>query len=139
MLTACTSQLAKEEQSSKADIFEIERLAAEAYEKNQWVESEQHYSELVKRIPERALHWFRLGNVYARTQRPDAAIIAYREALLRDPKMAKAWYNMGVLQLRQAANSFNEFQIYVDTNDPLYNKGQTIFTGIVDLIQGDDE
>lgn len=134
-LTACNKQISKEE-TPKVDAFETERLAVAAYEDNNWLEGEKHYSELVRRIPENPVHWFRLGNIYARTQRPDAAIVSYREALVRNPEMTKAWFNMGVLQLRQAANSFDQLRVYADRDNPLYPQGIQLLDGIVDLMQG---
>jgi cytochrome c-type biogenesis protein CcmH/NrfG len=137
-LSACNNSLIKEKDVPQQDMFEIEALANTAYENNDWVESEKHYTVLVKNIPENATHWFRLGNIYARTQRPDAAVSAYREALIRDPKYSKAWYNMGVLQLRQAVNSFNELQIYVDKHDPLYDKSQKLFEDTMNILRGNE-
>lgn len=137
MLSACAESMVKEDDVSQQNMFEIENLANQTYQNNQWHESEKHYTILVDKIPENAVHWFRLGNIYARTQRPDAAVTAYRESLIRDPRFAKAWYNMGVLHLQQAANSFSEFQIYVDKNDPLYEKGQKIFVDTLDIIKQD--
>ena len=139
ILSACAESKVKEDDISQQDMFELEKLANETYQNSQWHESEKHYTILVEKIPEDAVHWFRLGNIYARTQRPDAAVTAYRESLIRDPEFAKAWYNMGVLHLQQAANSFSEFQIYVDKNDPLYEKGQKIFVDTLDIIKQDNE
>ncbi len=139
ILSACTEPMVKEDEVAQLDMFEIEKLANQTYQNNQWLESEKHYIILVDKIPENAVHWFRLGNIYARTQRPDAAVMAYRESLIRDPKFAKAWYNMGVLHLQQSANSFNEFQIYVDKNDPLYEKGQKIFADTLEIIKQNKE
>ena len=133
-LAACNNRATKQE-TPTVDVYETEQFAIAAYEKNDWGESEKHYSELIRRIPENPVHWFRLGNVYARTQRPDAAVVAYREALVRDPKMAKAWYNMGVLQLKQAANSFEQLRVYGDRDDALYKKSRALLNGIVELMQ----
>jgi len=138
MLSACAQTNNKEDDVQPQNMFEVEALANQTYENNQWHESEKHYTVLVEKIPENAIHWFRLGNIYARTQRPDAAVVAYRESLIRDPKFAKAWYNMGVLHLQQAANSFSEFQLYVDKNDPLYEKGQKIFIDTMNIIKQDN-
>ena len=136
LLGACNSQLTRNNDSLTMDADEMAKLANIAYEENDWGNSEKYYAELVHRIPENPLYWFRLGNVYTSTQRPDAAVTAYREALVRDPKMSKAWYNMGVLQLKQAANSFNQLNMYVDKNDPLYPNSNELLEGIINLIQG---
>ena len=135
-LAACTGPLTREE-TSAPDMFETKRLADEAYQKGDMVESERLYGSLVKDLPEEAEHWFRLANVYYRTLRPDAAVSAYREAVIRDPAYGKAWYNMGVVQLRQAVNSLRQMELYTGTEDPMYKKGRHLLQGIVDLTEGD--
>ncbi len=137
VLAACTSVPAVSEKS-RQDIFEIEKLAISTYENAQWAKSEEYYRELVERTPEESMNWFRLGNIYARTNRPDAAILAYREALLRDNEFSRAWYNMGIIQLQQAAHSFNEMHFYVDSADPLHIHSQRLLEGILRLIGEDD-
>lgn len=137
-ITGCNNALVKDDSNDEQiDLFEIERQANQAYENNDWVESEKHYQILVEKVSENAEHWFRLGNIYASTQRPDPAVRAYREALVRDPKYSKAWYNLGVLHLRQAANSFDQYQLYVDKNDPLYEKSMQIFTDTLNILKGE--
>jgi len=86
-------------------------------------------------LPEIALHWFRLGNIYVRTNRPVAAINLYREAVLRDPKYGKAWYNLSIVQLKQTAYSLNEMLLYTDINDPLYDKAKNMLEGIYAIIK----
>jgi len=135
-LFGCNNQLLKETEA-KPDAFDLKRMAEQAYDDQDWLNSEKYYTQLVKNIPEDAENWFRLGNVYARTQRPDAAVISYREAVLRDPEMSKAWFNMGILQLKQAASSFDQLQRFVQSADPLYASGRRIFNGILDLIKDD--
>ena len=61
---------------------------------------------------------------------------AYRETVIRDPAHAKAWHNMGVIQLRQTANSFKEMQLHVDPEDPLYENGKATLDGINALLRG---
>ena len=137
ILSACTPTQ-KILPDTKPDPFETEKLAATAYEKGDFLESEKHYTVLVREVPEEALPWFRLGNIYASTNRPDAAISAYREALIRDPEMTKIWFNMGVLQLKQAANSFEQLGIYGDKDDPLYLRSRDLLDGIIKIIQGNN-
>ncbi len=135
--TACTLQQSTRKDEPDVDIFEIERLAIAAYDIGDMLESEKYYTILVQKIPKETLHWFRLGNIYARTNRPDAAVFAYRESLIRDPKLVKSWYNMGIVQLKQAAHSFNELQINTDSEHPLHEQGEKVFDGILGLIKGD--
>jgi len=128
----------QEEQASQQDLFELRQQANQAYKDGDMKASEEKYAELVKKVPEEAELWFRLGNVYARTQRPQAAVKAYREALVREPQMSKAWYNMSIMQLRQSVYSLGQMQVYSDPDDPLYAEGRQLLEGIIDLI-GKDE
>ena len=134
-ISACSVSGLKHEQEQDVDLFELERQADSVYQAGDLAASEQHYLQLVRKLPEEALHWFRLGNIYARTQRPDAAITAYREAVLRKPDYSKAWYNMGIIQLKQAANSFNEMQVHTPSDDPLNIQGKKVLEGILDIIK----
>jgi tetratricopeptide (TPR) repeat protein len=117
------------------DQVEIEKLAAASYASTDWPESEKHYLVLVAMDPEQALYWLRLGNIYAHTNRPEMAITAYREAVVRDAALTSAWYNMGVIHLKQAAYSFDEMQLHVDPNDPVAVQGQKLLEGIMGLIE----
>lgn len=136
-LSACNlGQVKKDDDQLKIDILETDKLAAQAYERGDLIESEKHYTVLVREVPQEILPWFRLGNIYARTKRPEVAITAYKEALIRDPKYANAWYNMAIVQLKQAASSFNEMQIYTDPSHPLHKRSKEAFEGILELIKG---
>ena len=134
-LTGCSLPGVKPAAEPDIDLFELERRADAAYQEGDMGASEQHYMLLVRKMPEEALHWFRLGNIYARTSRPDAAISAYREAVLRKPDYSKAWYNMGIVQLKQAANSFNEMQVHTLSDDPLNVQGKKVLDGILEIIK----
>lgn len=138
LLTACVTQPLQQPSPApypdEPDLDEIERLATASYENAQWHESEKHYSNLIESGSDKALNWLRLGNIYARTERPEAAIIAYREALQRDPELADAWYNMGIVQLQQAAHSFNQMQIHIDPEIASTKQAQKLLDGILELI-----
>ena len=137
LLTGCTAlQPMTQQQQPAQDLFETERLASTAYEKSDWLESEKHYKLLVEKAPDQAQYWLRLGNIYARTNRPDMAVVAYREALVRDPKLTNAWFNMGIIQLKQAAYSFNEMQLHIEPDDPVSAESKKLLEGILALIQG---
>ena len=137
-LNACSnSQSKKDDETAKVDILEINKLADAAYARGDMEESEKHYSVINREIPKEVLPWFRLANIYARTKRPDPAIRAYREVLVRDPAYANAWFNLAIVQLKQAANSFNEMQIYTDPSHPLHQRSKEAFEGILELIKGD--
>ena len=136
-LVGCNQLSVKDgaEEQTKPDLFELQKQADQAYLNDDYTAAERDYEILIKELPEIALHWFRLGNIYVRTNRPAAAINLYREAVLRDPTYAKAWYNMSIVQLKQTAYSLNEMLLYTDKNDPMYSKARTLLDGIESVVQ----
>ncbi len=122
------------------DIKATEALASERYAAGDWAAAEVQYVALAREIPQQADYWFRLGNIYARTDRPDPAVSAYREALVRDPQLSKAWFNMGVVQLRQAANSFHKMEVHVPAGDPSRVQAEVAYAAILAILnEGGDE
>lgn len=108
--------------------------AAEAYAKQDWATSESLYAALTQTNPGIVEPWFRLGNIYARTNRFDLALRAYREVVLRDAAHARAWHNMGVVQLRQAAQTFAELQKHAQPDDPFAARGAELGQAVHDLL-----
>jgi len=136
-LTACNMSGIKEENAKDqtTDFFVLQKETEAAYLNDDLVSSEKGYQILVKEMPTVAKHWFRLANIYVRTNRPVAAVNLYREAVLRDPTYSKAWYNLSIVQLKQTAYSLNEMLLHTDVNDPLYNKAKKILDGIQTIIK----
>lgn len=132
-LSACEQTPTKPDKP-KIDLAKAYSLAAKAYDEQNWAESEKHYTTLVQNAPGEAEPWFKLGNIYARTQRSELALKAYRETLVRNAQHAKAWHNMAVLQLRDAGKSFGELQRIVDSEDPLHAKSVRIQNAIDELV-----
>ncbi|GJM05196.1 MAG: hypothetical protein DHS20C09_11870 [marine bacterium B5-7] len=135
-LVACTLTNTKNtEDEPKPDLIEILEQANIAYENDDLVTSEKNYEILIRELPEEAEYWFRLANIYVRTNRPYDAMSLYHEAVLRDPQFAKAWYNLGIVQLKQTAFSLNEMLIYTDKQDPLYSKAATMLEQIKAIVE----
>lgn len=133
LLSACQSM--RSEPAPSTDAVASARQAGEsAYAAGEWATAEPHYRTLVAAIPQDAELWFRLGNIYARTDRPDAAVAAYRESLVRDGDLAKAWFNMGVVQLRQAANSFLKMKVHSPAGDPVAARGAATYEAIMGIL-----
>lgn len=133
-LCACAQTPSKRDEADKPNLAETYALAAKAYEEQDWKASEKHYLALTRGSPEEVEPWFKLGNVYARTQRFDLAIRCYREALVRDSRYAKAWHNMAVTQLRDAGQSFLELEMLVGEDDPLHEKSVRMRQSIDELV-----
>lgn len=137
MLSGCNALQPKpaEEDTALVDLLETRKQANEAYLNDDLATAEKHYTTLIKEMPQEAEFWFRLGNIYVATDRPYASMNLYREAVIRDPKFAKAWYNLGVVQLKQTAFSLNEMLIYTDKQDPLYSKATEMLDDIKAIIR----
>jgi len=102
MMTACaTSQ-------KQTSVFELEHQASKAYVDKKWQIAEEKYSELISLSPGTAEIWFRLANIYAHTKKPEKAILAYREAVVRRPDYGKAWHNLGIISLQQTTSIYIE-------------------------------
>jgi cytochrome c-type biogenesis protein CcmH/NrfG len=119
---------------ASVDLTQLDKDAAAAYAAQDWATSERLYVDLTKATPSATEPWFRLGNIYARTGRVEMAIKAYRETVIRDSKHARAWHNMGVVQLRQAAGSFAELAKYGAPEDPLVQRGAALGIKIEQLL-----
>lgn len=135
VLTACATQ----QQPEKTDLFEVRQQAMAAYAKGDWETARKKLVEVTKRVPKEVDSWFRLGNVYAHMHLPAEAIVAYREALVRQPDLAKAWHNLTVMHLRQANSTLLEMIKHIDPTHPLYRKGERMAKDIRQILQGDNK
>ncbi len=115
-------------------LVEVQKRADAAYQNEDWKTAEKEYLYLAKNLPSEIEPWFRLGNIYARTGQLDAAVSAYREALVRDTKNSKIWHNLGIVQLRQATNTFVEMLDYTNPDDPLNQRAKQIVDTMGDLM-----
>ena len=136
LCSACAlTEVHDEDPGGLLDLATAKRLAAEAYAAKNWADSEKYYATVTREVPQEVEPWFRLANSYARNQRPNLAVLAYREALVREPKLSKAWYNMGIVQLRQAANSFHEMQTHLDPSHPQFQQGRALYQRLMELME----
>ena len=103
-----------------ADLVTINREAELAYESGESAKAEALYKSLVRRMPNDAETWFRLGNLYARNNRPDEAANAYQKALLANNADPRAWHNLGVVRLRQAWAAMLQAYENLKPGNPLY-------------------
>lgn len=134
-ITACDQGLLRPAPVA-GDIAEIQRRADAAYQGADWKTAQEDYETLTIKIPAEFEYWFRLGNVYTKTGQLDAAVAAYREALVRNTKSSKAWHNLGIVQLRQATNTFIEMVQYTEESDPLNQRARYIVNAMTNLMEG---
>ncbi len=136
ILQACQTNQLKQASEQPDDMLKVYQEAMQAYNDGDMVAAEAGLKLITEHVPKDASAWFRLGNVYARTDRPEFAVVAYKEALIRDPDRSKAWHNMGVIYLRQAANAFAELQSYAKNYDPLKPRAALYATTIEEMLGG---
>jgi len=133
-LVGCQSMAGKAGAPAAVDVALTRAAGESAYAAGDWRGAELHYRALVTAMPQDAELWFRLGNIYARIDQPDAAVSAYGEALLRDQNLGKAWFNMGVVQLRQAASSFLKMKAHAAPGDPAVAQGTAAYDAVMAIL-----
>lgn len=121
MLSGCVVTQAK---PALNDLQQLQAQAHAAYEAREYELAISRYQEVQTYLDKDPYIWFRLGNCYSHLQQPDEAITAYRKAVFFDPTMSKAWHNMGVMQLRQSANTWTQMLVHTPQTDPLYDKAE---------------
>lgn len=72
------------------------------YRSGALVEAEHHYRTIVQQAPRLSLAWYRLGNIYVRTQQFDAAIAAFEQAVRYQPQEEQYWINLTYTRVKQA-------------------------------------
>jgi cytochrome c-type biogenesis protein CcmH/NrfG len=102
-----------------ANVYEQHQSALLAYESGEDARAEALYQGLARAAPNDPETWLRLGNLYARSKRPDKAAEAYERGLLLAPKDARLWYNLGIIRQRQAHAAFIVAHEHIDDADPL--------------------
>ena len=120
LLAGCGASSAMQMIDNDPDVITINREAQLAYEGGENAKAEALYKSLVRKMPNDAETWFRLGNLYARANRPDEAANAYQRSLIANNSNARAWHNLGVVRLRQAWASMLQAQENLKPGTPLY-------------------
>lgn len=112
--------------SSDGNLYELHQSAALAYEAGEDARAEALYQGLARSVPNDPETWLRLGNLYARSTRPDLAADAYQRGLLLAPGDSRLWYNLGVIRQRQAHAAFIQTHRTTSEDDPLYRKSEAL-------------
>ncbi len=115
------------------DVYAMSKEAAIAFDNQEDAKAEQLYKGLVKQAPNDAENWFRLGNLYARTNHPDQAVEAYQRALMADGNNPKIWHNLGVVRLRQAWASLIQAETLAPPDGSLHDETQSLVKTLGEL------
>ncbi len=139
LLAGCAGGMGTRGKPVEEDLFKVREAADASYAARDYAEAEKHYTMLAQQVPVEPENWFRLGNIYARSNRPEKAIAAYHEALVRAPDHTKAWFNMAILYLNTAASSLTELQKVAPPGDPLVDRSSEVLKGLSQLLKGEAE
>lgn len=108
----------------------LDRQADAAYRNGQLPEAERLYAALARAVPEEAPYWYRLGNVYARADRLEEAVLAYRQTLQRNAGHARALHNLAVVRLRQAQAAFEHSARAAVPGDAVYEESRRMMAAL---------
>ncbi|HKK16601.1 MAG TPA: tetratricopeptide repeat protein [Gammaproteobacteria bacterium] len=135
LINGCNQLDIRPDKPELTDIVDLQQQADKAYQAQDWPTAERAYSQLSEKVPKQVEPWFRLGNIYARTDRLDAAVAAYRNALLRDSKNGKIWHNLGIVHLRQATTTFIDMLENTREDDPLNDRARYVVNAISQIME----
>jgi tetratricopeptide (TPR) repeat protein len=102
LLAACASSNQPEESAGNQQIMQLQSEAEKAYKLAMLDQAESLYLQVLASVPNYAPAWFRLGNIYTRTGRQEAAITAYLKCLSLEPSNQKVFYNISLVRLKQS-------------------------------------
>lgn len=131
LLSACASQ----QEKPRGHAFKLIKEAALAYKNKNWKRAEKKYALLISESPGTAEIWFKLGNIYARTSRPDKAIAAYKEAVIRQSSYEQAWRNLGIVSLRKVTHIYIEMLQHLDPETENYIRAKKTSKVLLKLIK----
>jgi cytochrome c-type biogenesis protein CcmH/NrfG len=115
------------------DVYAMSKEAAIAFDNQEDAKAEQLYKGLIRQAPNDSENWFRLGNLYARTNHPDQAIEAYQRALLADGNNSKIWHNLGIVRLRQAWASLIQAETLAPPDSNLHDETHDLVKALGEL------
>ena len=119
----------------EVDLVSLNRDAQLAAESGETARAEALYKSLVRRMPNDADTWLRLGNLYARNNKPDEAVGAYQRSLIANNREPRAWYNLSVIRMRQAWAAMLQVQAQesLPANDPLRQQAEEVLNQLEKL------
>ena len=125
VLAGCATDSKSHQVSSIASQL-MHREAQDAYDQGDDVRAEQLYKKLTTMGSQDAETWFRLGNIYARTKKPQIAQEAYLKSLALKDTDPRTWNNLGIVMLRQAWLAMVQAKIISEAGDPAFENTAVI-------------
>jgi cytochrome c-type biogenesis protein CcmH/NrfG len=128
LLCACSTLASFDPFEMGSSPYERQAAALRAYNKGEDAQAESLYLGLLRLSPSDAETHLRLGNLYARSGRPDRAADSYIQTLMVDPADTRAWYNLGIVRQRQAQAALIEAHARLPQGDPRRARVETLAT-----------
>lgn len=119
-MAACETGGGTKKNATLDELSRWRAIADSAYAKRQYKRAINHYKKISAVIPQDKEIFFRMGNAYNRLGNTASALSAYKEVLIRDNTYSKAWYNSSMIQLKIAAEIFQEAVRHLNSDDPVY-------------------
>ncbi|OGB27464.1 MAG: hypothetical protein A3I66_06150 [Burkholderiales bacterium RIFCSPLOWO2_02_FULL_57_36] len=116
--------------TESGNLYDMRRDAQVAYAGGQDERAEKLLIGLTRAVPNDAEAWFYLGNLYARTNRPEQATEAYQKSLMLNSGDVRAWHNIGVVRVREAWAAFIQAHHLAQPDDPLHAKLESLINAM---------
>jgi tetratricopeptide (TPR) repeat protein len=126
LLAGCKTMGDSADLPQRSELFQLSNEAQLAYEAGEDAQAEKLYMALLRQTPNDPEVWFRLGNLYARAHRPDAAADAYQRVLSINGNESRAWYNLGIVRLRQGWAAMIQSHNLLTEDNPLYLESEKL-------------
>jgi tetratricopeptide (TPR) repeat protein len=114
----------------QGNVYDLQREAQLAYGASEDDRAERLLLGLSRAAPNDPEAWFYLGNLYARTGRPELAVDAYQKTLMLNRGDARAWHNIGVVRLREAWAAFIQAFNASTPDNPMLAKVEVLISAM---------
>ncbi|MHB1543685.1 MAG: tetratricopeptide repeat protein [Gammaproteobacteria bacterium] len=115
---------------SSPHLLGVSRQAHAAYQSGKIALALKDYRILAEAHANDPYIWTRIGNLEAIQDQPKKAVTAYRRAIRINPQDGEAWYNMGMVKLREAWAMFIEAYNAIPVGNPAHAHIQTMIQAL---------
>ena len=136
ILTGCAGAHKKQNNNTSVNLVQLENKAEAAYVAGHLDLAEGMYRQLLSVRDNYAPAWFRLGNIYTRSNRLKAAVAAYQRCIQIDNEHEKAWFNLAIARMRQSTEVLIQAQPHMASGSKTKEKMDELFIQLMKLQTG---
>lgn len=111
-------------------LVSLDKAAAQAYRAGHAKRALALYRKILRHDRHDPVLWTRVGNLEAYLNHPQAAVRAYHRAVAGDRNMTEAWYNMGLVEMREAWAAFIAAYATLPVGNPLRKRLARMVKGL---------